>query len=65
MKIEEVKCCQECSILDKRLDSEIKCITEQEEFKTLCLNKIVLEASCIRHQRYQKKFNNIKTFSNK
>lgn len=38
-------CCQELAALNGKFDSEknIKCITEAKEFKTLCLNKAVLQ----------------------
>ena len=39
----------------------IKCITHNEDFKLLCLNKTVLETACIRHRRYENKFTD-KTF---
>lgn len=37
-------CCQEVAALNEKFDkSSVKCITEDEEFQTLCLNKAVLE----------------------
>ena len=48
-KIEEREidclCCQELAALNEKLNVEKKadCITEAEEFKTLCLNKVVFK----------------------
>ena len=37
-------CCQEVAALNEKFDKlAVKCITEAEEFRTLCLNKAVLD----------------------
>ena len=64
MTLDECKCCRECNILEEKLQV-VKCITESEDFKILCLNRTVLETACIRHRRYENKFQSIKTFINK
>ena len=64
-KMEECKCCQECKTLLGNKLNNIKCITLNEEFSILCLNRIVLQTACIRHRRYQNKFSDIKIFTNK
>ena len=61
----ECKCCREFStLLNDKLDDN-KCITMHKDFEILCLNCTVLETASIRHRRYQKKFNELSTYSNK
>ncbi|XP_057310654.1 uncharacterized protein LOC130648616 [Hydractinia symbiolongicarpus] len=61
----ECKCCQEFFNLlnDKLKDNE--CITMHKDFEMLCLNRTVLETASIRHRRYQKKYNELSTYTNK
>ena len=52
-------CCKEnADLLPEKLVG-IKCITYNEDFKLLCLNKTVLETACIHHRRYENKFTDI------
>ena len=61
----EAKCCRECgNLLEDKLHS-IKCITEHEEFETLCLNRIVLNIAFIQYRRFQKNYKLVKAMSNK
>ena len=65
MRPVECKCCREYeSLLSDKLTG-IKCVASNEEFKILCLNKVVLETACIRQRRYQNKFMDKKIFTNK
>ena len=65
MNREEAVCCREYNnLLHDKLDG-IKCITFHEEFKTLCLNRIVLETSAIRERRYKNVFKNGNVFLNR
>ena len=64
MTLDECKCCRECNILGEKLEG-IQCITENDDFKILCLNKIVLETACIRHRRYNNNFKDLRIFMNK
>ena len=65
MLLEECKCCKEnVNLLANKL-AGIKCITHNEDFKLLCLNKTVLETACIRQRRTENKFTDLKKFSNK
>ena len=62
MSKEEAVCCKDYkNLLGKKLDS-IKCVTLHEEFKTLCLNRIVLETSAIREKCHKKNFKNATNF---
>ena len=54
--LEECKCCKENTDLLAEKLVGIKCITYNEDFKLLCINKTVLETACIRHRRYENKF---------
>jgi len=55
----ECKCCKEYQgLLGDKL--EVGCITENTNFDTLCLNKIVLETAFIRHRRYKNNFTDVK-----
>jgi len=61
----ECKCCREC---EKLLNSKLKnidCITQHEEFLTLCLNKTVLETAYILHRRRNRIFKEFDKMSNK
>ena len=49
-KLVECKCCREFSTLLNDKLNDIKCITMNNEFEILCLNRIVLEAASIRHR---------------
>ena len=55
-KLVECKCCREFSTLLNDNLNDIKCITMNNEFEILCLNRIVLETASIRHHRYHKNF---------
>ncbi|XP_057302765.1 P2X purinoceptor 7-like [Hydractinia symbiolongicarpus] len=61
----ECKCCQEFfNLLNDKLNDN-KCITMHKDFEILCLNRTVLETASIRHRRYQKKYNELSTYTNK
>ena len=61
----ESQCCKEfADLLESKLN-EVDCITEHEEFETLCLNKIVLNTDFIRFRRYKKNFKLVKEMNNK
>ena len=60
----ECKCCQECTILDEKLQ-DIKCITQHKDFENLMLNPSVLELSFIRHRRYQNIYKTVTKMSNR
>ena len=63
--IVECKCCKECDrLLSSRLH-KIDCITQHEEFATLCLNTTVLETAFILHRRRNKIFKEYDKMSNK
>ena len=65
MKLEEYKCCcQYCSLLGDKL-KDVKCITMNEKFKILCLNKTVLKASATRDRRYKNNFKTAQNVNNK
>ena len=55
-KLVKCKCCREFSTLLNDKLNDIKCITMNNEFEILCLNRIVLETASIRHRRYHKNF---------
>ena len=65
MTLEEAKCCREIiNLLGKKIDG-LKCITENEDFEVLCINRTVLETACIRHRRYKNRFEDWNLFTNK
>ena len=60
----ECKCCKEYQgLLGDKL--EAGCITENTNFDTLCLNKIVLETAFIRHRHYKNNFTDVKEMTAK
>ena len=62
----EAKCCRECeNLLEDKLDFS-KCITDYEEFDTLCLNEIVLNTASIQYnRRFKKNYKMVKDMNNK
>ena len=53
MALEEYKCCREsASLLSEKLEGK-KCITDNNYFKILCLNRTILETACVRQRRYE------------
>ena len=61
----ESKCCKEFSqLLKEKLDS-FNCITENQHFTDICLQKHILETAYIQNRRYNNKFADIKTVGNK
>ncbi len=63
MKREEcICCCEYQDLLGKKMD-DLKCITLNKEFHTLCLNKTVLETSAICERRHRKTFKEVDSFS--
>ena len=57
--IYECKCCREPeALLNDKLNG-ISCVTLNEDFKILCLNKTVLDTAFVQHRRYLKNFKKI------
>ena len=64
LSLVESTCCKESSsLLGDKLD-DINCITQNKDFKILCLNPNVLDTSFI-HRRYQKNFKQFKSMNNR
>ena len=62
----ESQCCKElANLLESKLNKVAACITEHEEFETLCLNKIVLNTAFIQFRIYKKNFKLVKEMNNK
>ena len=51
--LSECLCCHECSLFDGQLEPS-DCITDNTNFRTVCLNPVVLETSYIRFLRYKR-----------
>ena len=65
MSLHECKCCREYSnLLGSKLEGK-ECVTLNEEFEILCLNRVVLETAYIRYRRNKNKFKNLSTLTNK
>ena len=54
--------CKEYSDLLRDKLNDIRCISYEDEFKTLCLNHIVLETPTIQYRGYKNNFTDIKSF---
>ena len=65
MNTESCRCYQEDAALLGNKLGNIKCVTQNADFTILCLGKLVLETTCIRTQRYNKKVTDISVFANK
>ena len=50
------------TLLNDKLN-DIKYITMNNEFETLCLNRLLLETASIRHHRYHKNFKELSNYS--
>ena len=58
------KCCKECETIREKLGG-VSCITDSEEFETLCINKCVLKTAFFQYGRYLKNFKSLKEMNNK
>ena len=56
MQLEEAKCHRETSELLREKFDGVKCIPQNKDSQVLCLNRTVCETACIRHRRYENKF---------
>ena len=65
--LNECKCCREYeNLLSSKLQNQnIDCISQHEEFLTLCLNTTVLETAFVLHRRRNRIFKEFDKMSNK